>query len=207
MYGYDFGTESARGPVASEPARDLPAARRTGARRHRRRADRRTGWPAATHDIVPPQGARQRRTCPGSRREPVHVLHRQLRCDERARGLLDRELLSSERRLSHRFRGGMRAEYAFVRPSQERAGIPSRSQASIKENLMKRFHVHLGVPDLNASIAFYSKLFGAEPAVRKDDYAKWMLDDPRVNFAISDRGARNGLNHLGLQADSSDKLA
>jgi catechol 2,3-dioxygenase-like lactoylglutathione lyase family enzyme len=72
---------------------------------------------------------------------------------------------------------------------------------------MKRFHVHLGVPDLDASIAFYSKLFGTEPAVRKDDYAKWMLDDPRVNFAISDRGARHGLNHLGLQADSAAELA
>jgi catechol 2,3-dioxygenase-like lactoylglutathione lyase family enzyme len=72
---------------------------------------------------------------------------------------------------------------------------------------MKRFHVHLGVADLEASIEFYSKLFGAEPAVRKDDYAKWMLDDPRVNFAISDRGARTGLNHLGLQVDSADELA
>ena len=72
---------------------------------------------------------------------------------------------------------------------------------------MKRFHVHLGVPDLQASIAFYSRLFGAEPTVQKADYAKWMIDDPRVNFAISDRGARNGLNHLGLQADSADELA
>lgn len=72
---------------------------------------------------------------------------------------------------------------------------------------MKRFHVHLGVPDLDASIGFYSKLFGVAPSVRKDDYAKWMLDDPRVNFAISERGARNGLNHLGLQADSADELA
>ena len=72
---------------------------------------------------------------------------------------------------------------------------------------MKRFHVHLGVSDLDASIGFYSKLFGVAPSVRKDDYAKWMLDDPRVNFAISDRGARNGLNHLGLQADSADELA
>ena len=72
---------------------------------------------------------------------------------------------------------------------------------------MKRFHVHLGVPDLIASIEFYSKLFGAEPAVRKDDYAKWMLDDPRVNFAISERPARNGLNHLGLQVESAAELA
>ena len=72
---------------------------------------------------------------------------------------------------------------------------------------MKRFHVHLSVPDLQSSIGFYSRLFGAEPTVRKDDYAKWMIDDPRVNFAISSRGARAGLNHLGLQADSADELA
>src|SRR5688500_16500502 len=73
---------------------------------------------------------------------------------------------------------------------------------------MKRFHVHLGVPDLNASITFYSGLFGFAPTVRKDDYAKWMLDDPRVNFAISQRdGGHKGLNHLGLQADSADELA
>jgi catechol 2,3-dioxygenase-like lactoylglutathione lyase family enzyme len=73
---------------------------------------------------------------------------------------------------------------------------------------MKRFHVHLGVPDLGASIRFYSGLFGFEPTVRKDDYAKWMIDDPRVNFAISQReGGRKGLNHLGLQAESPEELA
>jgi catechol 2,3-dioxygenase-like lactoylglutathione lyase family enzyme len=73
---------------------------------------------------------------------------------------------------------------------------------------MKRFHVHLGVPDLKASVRFYSDLFGTPPAVEKADYAKWMLDDPRVNFAISQRGAgRAGLNHLGLQAESADELA
>jgi catechol 2,3-dioxygenase-like lactoylglutathione lyase family enzyme len=72
---------------------------------------------------------------------------------------------------------------------------------------MKRFHVHLGVPDLAASIRFYSDLFGFAPTVTKPDYAKWMLDDPRVNFAISQRGARVGLNHLGLQVDSADELA
>jgi len=72
---------------------------------------------------------------------------------------------------------------------------------------MKRFHVHLSVPDLAASIRFYSDLFGLAPAVEKPDYAKWMLDDPRVNFAISQRGARAGLNHLGLQADSAEELA
>ncbi len=72
---------------------------------------------------------------------------------------------------------------------------------------MKRFHVHLGVPDLAASISFYSNLFGMAPTVEKPDYAKWMIDDPRVNFAISERGGKAGLNHLGLQADSSDELA
>jgi len=72
---------------------------------------------------------------------------------------------------------------------------------------MKRFHVHIGVPDLSASIRFYSDLFGMPPAVHKPDYAKWMLDDPRVNFAISHRASRAGLNHLGLQAESADELA
>lgn len=72
---------------------------------------------------------------------------------------------------------------------------------------MKRFHVHLGVVDLDQSIRFYSGLFGAPPSVRKDDYAKWMLEDPRVNFAISTRGGELGVNHLGLQADSADELA
>ncbi|MEO8344913.1 MAG: ArsI/CadI family heavy metal resistance metalloenzyme [Betaproteobacteria bacterium] len=71
---------------------------------------------------------------------------------------------------------------------------------------MKRFHVHLGVPDLSASIRFYTGLFGMAPSVEKSDYAKWMLDDPRVNFAISSRGRKVGLNHLGLQADSADEL-
>ncbi|MEP6703082.1 MAG: ArsI/CadI family heavy metal resistance metalloenzyme [Betaproteobacteria bacterium] len=72
---------------------------------------------------------------------------------------------------------------------------------------MKRFHVHLGVPDLSASVRFYSDLFGMPPSVEKPDYAKWMLEDPRVNFAISHRGAHAGLNHLGLQAESAAELA
>lgn len=71
---------------------------------------------------------------------------------------------------------------------------------------MKRFHVHVAVPDLGSSIRFYSTLFGAEPSVTKDDYAKWMLEDPRVNFAISQRGATLGVNHLGFQVDSGEEL-
>jgi catechol 2,3-dioxygenase-like lactoylglutathione lyase family enzyme len=71
---------------------------------------------------------------------------------------------------------------------------------------MKRFHVHVAVKDLASSIRFYSTLFGAEPTVTKSDYAKWMLDDPRINFAISERGARTGVNHLGLQVDSDEEL-
>ena len=72
---------------------------------------------------------------------------------------------------------------------------------------MKRFHVHLGVEDLERSVRFYAQLFSAEPVVRKPDYAKWMLDDPRVNFAISRRGAKAGVNHLGVQVDSDAELA
>ncbi|MDZ7652359.1 MAG: ArsI/CadI family heavy metal resistance metalloenzyme [Burkholderiaceae bacterium] len=71
---------------------------------------------------------------------------------------------------------------------------------------MKRFHVHVSVPDLAQSIRFYSTLFGAAPAVVKSDYAKWMLEDPRVNFAISQRSAKLGINHLGLQTDSDAEL-
>jgi len=72
---------------------------------------------------------------------------------------------------------------------------------------MKRLHVHVAVDDLAASIKFYSTMFGAEPSVIKDDYAKWMLDDPRVNFAISARGVPAGLNHLGVQVENADELA
>jgi len=72
---------------------------------------------------------------------------------------------------------------------------------------MKRFHVHLAVDDLAASTAFYSRLFGQAPAKQKPDYAKWMLEDPRLNFAISTRGHAAGVNHFGMQADSAEELA
>lgn len=72
---------------------------------------------------------------------------------------------------------------------------------------MKRFHVHLHVDNLAQSIAFYSRLFAAEPTRVESDYAKWMLDDPRVNFAISTRGAQAGIDHLGFQVDEAGELA
>lgn len=72
---------------------------------------------------------------------------------------------------------------------------------------MKRFHVHLHVDNLDQSIAFYSRLFAAEPTRVEADYAKWMLDDPRVNFAISTRGAQAGIDHLGFQVDEAGELA
>jgi hypothetical protein len=71
---------------------------------------------------------------------------------------------------------------------------------------MKRFHVHVNVTDLETSIGFYSTLFGGAPSIRKPDYAKWMLDDPRVNFAISQRDRAAGVDHLGLQADEAEEL-
>lgn len=71
---------------------------------------------------------------------------------------------------------------------------------------MKRLHVHVAVHDLKQSIRFYSALFAAQPAVEKGDYAKWMLDDPRVNFAISTRGRKAGLDHLGIQAENGAEL-
>lgn len=71
---------------------------------------------------------------------------------------------------------------------------------------MKRFHVHVAVDDLAQSTRFYSALFGAGPSVEKPDYAKWMLDDPRINFAISHRGSKRGVNHLGFQVDTDEEL-
>lgn len=72
---------------------------------------------------------------------------------------------------------------------------------------MKRFHVHVSVDDLEANVRFYSAVFGAKPTVQKPDYAKWMMEDPRVNFAISQRGAPAGVNHLGFQVDTDEELA
>jgi catechol 2,3-dioxygenase-like lactoylglutathione lyase family enzyme len=71
---------------------------------------------------------------------------------------------------------------------------------------MKRLHVHVSVEDIGKSIGFYSALFAAKPVVVKGDYAKWMLDDPRVNFAISMRGNALGLDHLGIQVESGEEL-
>ena len=72
---------------------------------------------------------------------------------------------------------------------------------------MKRFHVHVHVEDLGKSIGFYSKLFAAEPTRVESDYAKWMLEDPRINFAISTRGSTPGVDHLGFQTDDAEELA
>ena len=71
---------------------------------------------------------------------------------------------------------------------------------------MKRFHVHVAVRNLDDSVRFYSTIFGAAPSVQKPDYAKWMLDDPRINFAISERGGQHGVNHLGFQVDDDAEL-
>jgi catechol-2,3-dioxygenase len=72
---------------------------------------------------------------------------------------------------------------------------------------MKRMHLHVSVEDLSKSIGFYSHFFGVAPTVAKPDYAKWMLDDPLVNFAISQRGAKPGLDHIGIQVDTESELA
>jgi predicted lactoylglutathione lyase len=83
-----------------------------------------------------------------------------------------------------------------------------RNSSPDKEIRMKRLHVHVGVDDLGQSIRFYSTLFAAEPSVVKDDYAKWMLEDPRVNFAISaGNHAKKGIEHLGIQAESTEELS
>ena len=71
---------------------------------------------------------------------------------------------------------------------------------------MKRLHIHLTVSNLKQNIEFYSTMFGCQPTVQHDDYAKWMLDDPRINFAISNRSAKSGIDHLGIQAENEQEL-
>lgn len=71
---------------------------------------------------------------------------------------------------------------------------------------MKRFHIHISVKDLEQNIAFYSQVFNTEPSVVKEDYAKWALDDPALNFAISTRGNTVGLDHVGIQTDTDEEL-
>lgn len=85
-------------------------------------------------------------------------------------------------------------------------GETSNHTSQDPEKRMKRLHVHVSVNDIDHSIRFYRELFGSEPAVVKPDYAKWMLDDPRVNFAISKRGSAPGIRHLGIQVESRPEL-
>lgn len=72
---------------------------------------------------------------------------------------------------------------------------------------MKRLHLHVSVPSIAEAVTFYSVLFDAPPSVLKDDYAKWMLDDPHVNLAISSRARDTGIDHVGIQVDSPGELA
>jgi len=71
---------------------------------------------------------------------------------------------------------------------------------------MKRMHIHIAVNDLSENVSFYSILFNTLPTVQHQDYAKWQLDDPAVNFAISTQGHSSGINHLGIQVDSAEEL-
>jgi catechol 2,3-dioxygenase-like lactoylglutathione lyase family enzyme len=90
---------------------------------------------------------------------------------------------------------GHAGRYSVVRKSTERTMA------------MKRLHLHIGVGNLDDAIHFYSALFGAEPVKRKPEYAKWMIEDPRINFAISTRSQETGLNHLGIQVDDDAELS
>jgi len=82
----------------------------------------------------------------------------------------------------------------------------SRNIEATEDTTMKRLHMHVSVPNIEQAVAFYSTLFDASPAVVKDDYAKWMLEDPRVNLAISSRARATGIDHVGVQVDSVDEL-
>jgi hypothetical protein len=86
------------------------------------------------------------------------------------------------------------------------ANTQAHEATGLKGSAMKRLHVHVSVEDIPHSIGFYSALFAAKPSVVKTDYAKWMLEDPRVNFAISTRGRKPGLDHLGIQVENTEEL-
>jgi predicted enzyme related to lactoylglutathione lyase len=86
------------------------------------------------------------------------------------------------------------------------ARAKTRDGRRLKGQTMKRMHIHISVADLSHSISFYSALFAAKPSIVKPDYAKWMLEDPRVNFAISTRGRQPGLDHLGIQVENTAEL-
>ena len=116
------------------------------------------------------------------------------------------ETMNGLARLSNRKLLPRRAGSMCARGGLQTGAREAYQSLSIGSATMKRFHVHVAVDDLKQSIGFYSALFAAEPAVIKTDYAKWMLDDPRVNFAISTRGRQPGLDHLGIQAESGDEL-
>src|SRR6184192_952071 len=88
-----------------------------------------------------------------------------------------------------------------------RAASGHHTQTQQEDIVMKRFHVHVHVADLDGSVRFYSTLFGEQPSVIKSDYAKWMLEDPRVNFAISSGAAEPDIDHLGFQVESDEDLA
>ena len=140
-----------------------------------RRRDRRAARTALAHDVVSPEPAQVRRPRYLTAREPLDHLQRQLQGDERPARLLDRELLRRTAR-TMRTRGRARLRRR-MRAWSDNCRVKEKS-----EGIMKRFHAHLRVDDLESSVRFYSTLFESEPAVLKADYAKWMLDDPRGQF-------------------------
>src|SRR5690606_14596445 len=176
------------GARAGTSACRLSAAGTGGRKRRRGGNPRRAAWRSGVVEELPPGAARQCRAGDAAARETLEHLLGPPRRDERPDGLPDRELLRGNRRLRRRCR--------LLSPRSE------------EDCVMKRFHVHAGVTDLEKSISFYSKLFGAEPTVVKPDYAKWMLEDPRINFAISQReGAAEGIEHVGLPVEDKAELA
>jgi catechol-2,3-dioxygenase len=95
---------------------------------------------------------------------------------------------------------------ASPKSKQKPPAVIRKQYKKLERNTMKFLHVHISVENLEKSVGFYSTLFGSNPTKQKADYAKWMLDNPRVNFAISTRGAKPGLDHLGIQVDEPEEL-
>src|ERR1700743_985184 len=182
-YGYARRRQTAFRSRAGCAPRGFPAAGKSRAGRHGRGRHRARTGDSGQHDVPTTSHPVECGFDPRAPRRALHHLFHRLRRDERVA------------RLSHR--GLLRRTPRSVRAARGR-----RQTLLLKEPSMKRLHIHIAVDDLEKSIGFYLTLFASKPSVRKEDYAKWMLDDPRVNLAISQRERAASVDHLGIQTDT-----
>src|SRR5882757_1307522 len=198
-YGKDRCGGSARRARPGEPARRLPATGRGRTGGNARRRDCRRARAGAEYPHLSFRPPACNWTGHGTQGWPLGDLRGTLRNHERAHRLSHGKLLPWRAR---RMRAGG-LQTVIPETGKHETDQHETDQGG---GVMKRMHVHVAVEDIPNAIGFYSALFATAPAVVKPDYAKWMLDDPRVNFAISTRGRERGLDHLGIQVESQEEL-